>query len=70
MKMTMQDMRKLTSRRETHGMRLGWYKGVKGLFTVLRVLPPELFDKLMTTNEPIRPNSSTPKNPHHAGDSA
>lgn len=67
MKMTMEDMRKITSRRETHGMREGWYKGVKGLFTVLRVLPPDLFDKLMTTNEPIPPNSSTPKNPHGGG---
>ncbi len=70
MKMSMKDMQKLTSRRETHGMREGWYKGVKGLFTVLRVLPHELFDKLMMTDEPIPPNSSTPKNPHHAGHSA
>lgn len=61
MKMTMTDMRKLTGRRETHGMREGWYKGVKGLFTVLRVLPPKLFDKLTKTNAPIPPNTSTPK---------
>jgi hypothetical protein len=70
MKMTMEDMKKLTSRRETQGMREGWYKGVHGLFTVLRVLPPELFDKVMNTNQPIPPNSSTPLNPHgrrHAG---
>lgn len=67
MKMTMEEMKKLTSRRETHGMRDGWYKGVHGLFTVLRVLPPALFDKLMTTNDPIPPNSSTPWNPHGIG---
>lgn len=60
MRMTTEDMRKITSRRETHGMRDGWYKGVQGLSTVLRVLPPDLFDKLMNTNEPIPPNSSTP----------
>jgi len=41
-------------------MREGWFKGVKGLFTVCRVLPPELFDRLMNTNEPIPANSSTP----------
>lgn len=62
MKMTMEEMQKITSRRETHGMREGWYKGVKGLFTVLRVLPPDLFDTLMNTQDPIPPNSSTPWN--------
>ena len=66
MPMTMEDMKKLTDRRETQGMREGWYKGVKGLFTVMRVLPPDLYDKLMTTDDPIPPNSSTPLNPHHA----
>ncbi len=64
MSMSMEDMNKITSRRETHGMREGWYKGVKGLFTVLRVLPPELYDRLTTTDEPIPANSSTPYNPH------
>ena len=64
MKMTMEEMNKITSRRETHGMREGWFKGVHGLFSVLRVLPPDLFDKLMNTNDMIPPNSSTPLNPH------
>lgn len=67
MKMTMADMKKITSRRETHGMRDGWFKGVKGLFTVLRVLPPALYDKLMTTNDPIPPNSSTQWDPQGKG---
>lgn len=49
MKMSMSEMRKLTNRRETHGMRQGWYTGVKGLFTVLRVLPPDLFQQVMGT---------------------
>ena len=64
MKMSMEEMNKITSRRETHGMREGWFKGVHGLFSVVRVLAPDLFDKLMTTNEHIPPNSSTPLNPH------
>ena len=70
MKMSMEEMRKITGRRETAGMREGWFTGVHGLFTVLRVLPPELFDKVMNTNAPIPPNSSTPLDPHgrdHAG---
>lgn len=67
MKMTVEDMRKITGRRETQGMREGWYTGVKGLFTVLRVLRPDLYEKVMSTNDPIPPNSSTPLNPQGNG---
>lgn len=63
MPMTKEDMRKINGRREVQGMREGWFKGVKGLFTVMRVLPPDLYDKVMNTDEPIPPNSSTPLNP-------
>ncbi|HCO25036.1 MAG: copper oxidase [Gimesia sp.] len=63
MPMTTEDMRKINGRREVQGMREGWFKGVKGLFTVMRVLPPHLYDKVMNTDEPIPPNSSTPLNP-------
>ncbi|WP_228030228.1 multicopper oxidase family protein [Gimesia benthica] len=62
-KLTKEDIHKLTSRRETQGMREGWYHGVHGLFTVMRVLPPDLYDKVMHTHEPIPPFSSTPKGP-------
>ncbi|WP_339731303.1 copper oxidase [uncultured Gimesia sp.] len=62
-KWSKEELHRITSRRETQGMREGWYHGVKGLFTVLRVLPPELYDKVMHTNDPIPPNSSTPLNP-------
>lgn len=62
-KLTPEDIHKLTNRRETQGMREGWYHGVHGLFTVLRVLPPELYDKVMHTNEPVPPNSSNPLGP-------
>ena len=64
MKMTMEEMHKITDRRETAGMREGWHMGVKGLFTVLRVLPPDLFHKVMDTTDPVPPNSSTPLMPH------
>tara|TARA_R110002111_G_scaffold177322_1_gene243458 strand:- start:99894 stop:101246 length:1353 start_codon:yes stop_codon:yes gene_type:complete len=62
-KWTKEELHQITSRRETQGMREGWYHGVHGLFTLLRVLPPELYDKLMTTDDPIPPNSSAPLNP-------
>ncbi len=45
----------ITSRRETRGMRAGWDMGVKGLMTVLRVLPEELYNRVMLSDEDIRP---------------
>jgi hypothetical protein len=31
---------------ETYGMRRGWSGGTMGMMTVVRVLKPELFDKI------------------------
>jgi len=45
----------ITSRRETRGMRADWFKGVKGLMTVLRVLPEDLFNRVMLSDENIQP---------------
>ena len=42
---------RVEGRREAMGMRPGWSMGVEGLFTVLRVLPPELYDKIMGSQE-------------------
>jgi hypothetical protein len=47
---------KIESRREAAGMRKHWFMGVEGLMTVLRVLPSELYDRVMLSKEPIRPN--------------
>ena len=55
MKMSQAAMEKIIGRRETRGMRAGWFKGVKGLMTVLRVLPEELYDRVMHSDEDIRP---------------
>ena len=38
-------------------MRRDW-SHVKGLTTVVRVLPPDLYDKVMQGTEPIAPGSS------------
>lgn len=46
---------KITSRRETRGMRAGWDMGVKGLMTVLRVLPDDLYNRVMLSDEDIQP---------------
>ena len=64
--MDMSWMGMIEGRREAAGMRSGWSMGVEGLMTVVRVLPPELFDKITQTNEPIPPNTSTPWGPSDA----
>ncbi len=43
----MDGMARVEGRPEARGMRPGWSMGVEGLTTVLRVLPPELYDKIM-----------------------
>ena len=46
---------KIIRRREARGMRVGWAKGVKGLMTVLRVLPEDLYNRVMLSDEDIKP---------------
>lgn len=64
--MDMTGMDKIEGRREAAGMRAGWSMGVEGLSTVVRVLPPSLYDKLVNANDPIPPNTSTPWAPGDA----
>lgn len=45
---------------ETRGMRAHWYNAVKGLFTVVRVLPPELYDKVVTGMGEVPVGASVP----------
>lgn len=51
-------MKKIMGRRETRGMRKGWQMGVKGLMTVLRVLPDDLYKKVMESDEPVKPGET------------
>ena len=53
--MTMSDefMNKIWSRREVQGMRATWPMSIAGLMTALRVLPEDMYTKLMETAEPI-----------------
>ncbi|MBA4020670.1 MAG: copper oxidase [Pirellula sp.] len=42
---------RVEGRREAKGMRPGWSMGIEGLTTVLRVLPPELYDEITSGQE-------------------
>jgi FtsP/CotA-like multicopper oxidase with cupredoxin domain len=44
----------------TRGMRRNWPMGTQAMMTVLRVLPDELYDKVVNGNAMIEPGASTP----------
>jgi FtsP/CotA-like multicopper oxidase with cupredoxin domain len=50
------DVRPL-ARREARGLRRDW-SHVKGLTTIVRVLPPDLYDRVMSGSEPLPPGTS------------
>lgn len=52
-------LRKL-NKPETRGMRKDWYKGVEGLMTVVRVLPPDLYKKVVSGKGEVPPGASVP----------
>jgi manganese oxidase len=58
------------NKRETRGMRRDWYTGLEGLMTVVRVLPPDLYDAVMSDKGEVSAGASTPgggegeANPH------
>lgn len=56
--MPMDQMKQIVSRPETLGMAKEWFKGVKGMFTVVRVLPPELYDKVQRSDKNIPAGAS------------
>jgi hypothetical protein len=57
--MSEEQLRKL-NRRETRGMRRDWFTGVEGLSTVVRVLSPELYERVMQGEADVPPGASTP----------
>src|SRR5262249_52050443 len=52
--------RKKLNKPETRGMRRDWYKGVEGLMTVIRVLPPDLYEKVVSGKGDVPPGASVP----------
>ena len=53
------ELKKLT-KPETRGMRNGWFADVEGLTTIVRVLPPDLYDKVMSGKGDVAPGASVP----------
>ena len=47
-------MQTIWSRREVRGMRGTWPMSVKGLMTVFRVLPDDLYRIVMESDEPVQ----------------
>ena len=47
-------------RPETRGMRKNWFTGVEGLMSVVRVLPPDLYDKVVSGKGDIPDGASVP----------
>lgn len=41
-------------------MRANWYTGVEGLMTVIRVLPPDLYNKVMSGEGKVASGASVP----------
>jgi hypothetical protein len=58
--MTPAEVAKVTSKPQTRGMRPMWYMGVMGLMTVVRVLPPDLYDKVVSGKGEVPPGASVP----------
>jgi hypothetical protein len=53
------EIKKLT-RPETRGMRRGWFAGVEALHTIVRVLPPDLYEKIVSGKGEVEPGASVP----------
>lgn len=53
MDMSPEFMKRIWSRREVQGMRATWPMSVMGLMTVFRVLPDDLYELVMETNDPV-----------------
>lgn len=49
----------------TRGMRKTWYTGVEGLMTVIRVLPDNVYDKVISGEGDIPPGASVPSHEKH-----
>ncbi len=50
-------LKKINFERETKGMREKWYGAPHGLMNVLRVLPDDLYERVMESNEDIEPGA-------------
>ena len=58
--MSKEEIEKLMSNPRTRGMAPQWYMGVKGLFTVVRVLPSDLYEKVISGKGHVLAGASIP----------
>jgi hypothetical protein len=58
--MSKEQIEKVVSNPLTRGMAPQWYMGVMGLMTVVRVLPPELYEKVISGKDRIPAGASVP----------
>ncbi len=56
---TDEDLKKL-NKPETRGMRRNWFHGIEALHTIVRVLPAELYDKVVSGKGEVAPGASVP----------
>ncbi|MCI0464161.1 MAG: multicopper oxidase domain-containing protein [Gemmataceae bacterium] len=54
------EIEKLNSKWQTRGMRKEWFRGVEGLMTVVRVLPPDLYERVVSGKGNVQPGESVP----------
>jgi hypothetical protein len=59
MDLSPEDLKKL-NKPQTRGMRRNWFHGIEALHTVVRVLPAELYDKIVADKEDIPAGASVP----------
>jgi hypothetical protein len=53
------DLKKI-NKPETRGMRRNWFAGVEALHTIVRVLPPDLYDQIVSGMGDVPPGASVP----------
>ncbi len=57
---TPEEVIKINSKREVRGMRHNWFTDIEGLFTVVRILPEDLYEQVMNSETPTRPRRDLP----------
>jgi FtsP/CotA-like multicopper oxidase with cupredoxin domain len=65
--MSMKEMMKIQANPRARGMRPGWPMTVEGLHTVVRVLPPDLYDRVISGKGEVKPGESVPGGKPPAG---
>ena len=61
MYMSKEAMMRIHGRQEVRGMQTNWHEAVKGLMTVMRVLPEDVYNQVMLSSGPIQPGLSVPQ---------